>query len=144
MSTRAIIGYKREDGKFAGGWQWNDGKELSSLLKKQFNTIEKVDNLISNGVWNNIIAPQDTDTLEHFKEWTERPNTNYYIVTVGKCHLLKEQPNDSAEFCFEGDTGVSCIEDGKIIFDSFECANGQDISYLYEFIPDSNTWKIHY
>lgn len=142
MSTRAIIGYKREDGKFVGGWQWNDGKGLCPLLRSQFNTIEKVNELISNGVWNNIITPQDKDTLEHFKEWTERPNTDYYLVEVGKCHLLKEKPDDSAS-CFEGDTGISSIENGIIIFDSIDDAIGQDINYLYEFIPVSNSWIIH-
>lgn len=142
MSTRAIIGYKREDGKFVAGWQWNDGMGLAPLLRKQFDTVEKVNELLSNGVWNNIVSPQNKEIFNLFSEWTKIPNSEYYLVSVGKCHLLKERPCDTAEYCFGGDEGIE-IKDGMILFDSFEIAYNQDINYLYEFIPENNKWIIH-
>ena len=142
MSTRAIIGYKREDGKFVAGWQWNDGMKLAPLLRRHFDTVEKVGELIKNGVWNNIVSPKNKDLLHHFETWAKRPNSDYYLVPVGKCHLLKEKPNDTAEFCFGGDEGVE-VEDGKIVFDSIEKAMSQDINYVYEFVVEENRWKVH-
>ena len=141
MSTRAIIGYTREDGKFAGGWQWNDGMDLCPLLKEQFDSTEKIDNLISKGVWNNIVSADDTETLEYFKEFTVRPNSDYYLVEVGHCFLLKEKPCDSAEFWLDGDDGVS-VEDGRLVFDSIEIANQQDINFLYKFDISDSSWSV--
>ena len=143
MSTRAIIGIQNNDGSIKGGWQWNDGMNLKSLLKSQFDTIEKVNELISNGVWNNIVSPRDKKTLDHFTEWTKRDNSDYYIVSVGKCHLLKEKPNDNAEFCFGGDEGIIINDNGSMTFENFERALGQDINYLYLFYPETKEWKIY-
>ncbi len=142
MSTRAIIGIHNEDGSIKGGWQWNDGMGLIPLLKSQFNTIGKIEKLISNGVWNNIVSPRDKETLDHFMEWTKRDNSDYYLVSVGKCHLLKEKPNDNVEFCFGGDEGIIINVDGSMTFEDFERANGQDINYLYLFYPDTEQWKM--
>lgn len=142
MSTRAIIGIQNMDGTITGAWQWNDGMDLEPLLREQFNTLEKVQVLIKNGVWNNMFAPEDTETLKHFTEWSKRDDSQYYIVPVGKCHLLKEKPNDTAEFCFGGDDGITINKDGSMTFADFETANGQDISYLYLFYPGTNEWKI--
>lgn len=142
MSTRAIIGIQNEDGSIKGGWQWNDGMGLITLLKSQFNIIGKIEELISNGVWNNIVSPRDKETLDHFTKWTKRDNSDYYLVPVGKCHLLKEKPNDNAEFCFGGDEGIIINTDGSMTFEDFERANGQDINYLYLFYPDTEEWKM--
>lgn len=95
MSTRAIIGIQNMDGTITGAWQWNDGMDLAPLLREQFNTLEKVQVLIKNGVWNNMFSPEDTETLKHFTEWSKRDDSCYYIVSVGKCYLLKEKPNDT-------------------------------------------------
>lgn len=143
MSTRAIIGIQNKDGSIIGGWQWNDGKGLLPLLKSQFNTTDKIVELISNGVWNNIVSPRDKETLEHFTEWTKRDNSDYYLVSIGKCHLLKEKPNDNAEFCFGGDEGIIINDDGSMTFEDFEWANGQDINYLYLFNPETQEWKVY-
>ena len=142
MSTRAIIGYKREDGKFVAGWQWNDGMDLGPILRNNFKTMEKVERLIENGVWNSLVPPRNKDMLHLFEEWTQRPCSSYHLVIVGKCHLLKERPNDNAEFCFGDSEGVE-IENGKIVFDSIERAMRQDINYVYEFIEEENKWKTH-
>lgn len=142
MSTRAIIGIQNEDGSIKGGWQWNDGMGLITLLKSQFNIKGKIEELISNGVWNNIVSPRDKETLDHFTKWTKRDNSDYYLVPVGKCHLLKEKPNDNAEFCFGGDEGIIINTDGSMTFEDFERANGQDINYLYLFYPDTEEWKM--
>lgn len=141
MGTRAIIGFKRADGTFIGGWQWNDGMGLAPLLRRHFKTIEQVNELIHNGVWNNISSPRDNEKLKIFKEFSSRPNSSYYTVEAGKCKLLKERPCDSAEFCFGDDDGIS-IENGAIIFDSFLRAAHQDVSYIYEFDCDTNEWKV--
>lgn len=45
MSTRAIIGIRNEDGTITGGWQWNDGMGLISLLRKEFDTVERIQEL---------------------------------------------------------------------------------------------------
>lgn len=143
MSTRAIIGIQNKDGSINSGWQWNDGKGLLPLLKSQFNATEKIVELISNGVWNNIVSPRDKETLEHFTEWTKRDDSDYYLVSIGKCHLLKEKPNDNAEFCFGGDEGIIINDDGSMIFEDFERANGQDVNYLYLFNPKTQEWKVY-
>lgn len=143
MSTRAIIGIHNKDGSISGGWQWNDGKGLLPLLRSQFNTTEKIIELISNGVWNNILSPEDKETLEHFTKWTKKENSNYYIVPVGKCLLLKEKPNDNAAFCFGGDEGIIINGDGSMTFEDFEWANGQDINCLYLFYPETGEWKVN-
>ena len=44
-------------------------------------TTEKIVELISNGVWNNIVSPRDKETLEHFTVWTKRDNSDYYSST---------------------------------------------------------------
>lgn len=142
MSTRAIIGYRRNDGTFIGGWQWNDGMGLAPLLRRYFDTIEKVDELIHNGVWNSISSPRDKDRFEMFKEFSERPNSCYYTVEVGKCQLLKERPIDNATYCFEGDNGV-VIENRAIVYDSFTRVAGQDCSYVYEFDYVTGNWKTY-
>jgi len=143
MSTRAIIGIQNKDGTITGGWQWNDGKGLLPALKKYFSTLEKIKELISNGVWNNMVLPIDRETLERFTTWTKRKNSDYYIVPIGTCHLLKEKPNDNAEFCFGGDEGIIVNADGSMTFEDFEYANGQDISYLYLFYPETREWKVY-
>jgi len=143
MSTRAIIGIQNKDGTITGGWQWNDGKGLLPALKRNFDTLDKVKTLISNGVWNNLVKPRNKKTLECYTEWSKRENSDYYIVPVGECHLLKERPNDNAEFCFGGDDGITINEDGSMTFEDFECANGQDISYLYLFYPETREWKVY-
>lgn len=140
MSTRAIIGIQNEDGSITGGWQWNDGMGLAPLLCRQFNTKEKVLELIRNGVWNNIVFPNDKEILGVFTEWTKRENSNYYLVSVGKCHILKERPCDNSEFCFGGDDGIVINEDGSMTFADFDTANGQDINYLYLFYPETQKW----
>lgn len=142
MSTRAIIGIENADGSIRGGWQWNDGKGLLPLLQSQFNTPDKIHTLISNGVWNNMVSPYDTARLAHFTEFTMRKDSDYYIVPVGKCYLLKERPNDNAEFCFGGDDGITVNSDGSMTFESFVCAYGQDVNFLYLFKPDTSTWHV--
>lgn len=142
MSTRAIIGIKNLDGTITGAWQWNDGMGLLPLLRKQFNTTEKVHELVKNGIWNNIVSPKDNETLKHFTEWTKRENSDYYLVPVGKCHLLKEKPCDNAEYCFNGDDGITINKDGSMTFRNLETANGQDINYLYLYHPDTNKWEV--
>lgn len=116
--------------------------KITPLLRNQFDTLNKVQELIKNGVWNNIVSPKDTETLKRFTEWTKRDDSCYYIVSVGKCYLLKEKPNDTAEFCFGGDNGITINKDGSMTFADFETANGQDINYLYLFYPGTNEWKI--
>ena len=143
MSTRAIIGIQNNDGSINGGWQWNDGKGLLPLLKSQFNTIEKIETLISNGVWSTIVSPRDKETLEVYTEWTKRDNSEYYIVSVGKCHLLKTKPNDNAEFCFGGDEGIIINDNGSMTFENFERAHGQDLNYIYLFYPETKEWKVY-
>lgn len=142
MSTRAIIGIENSDGTITGAWQWNDGMGLAPLLRNQFDTLEKVQELIKNGVWNSIVPPKETDRLKHYTGWTERDDSCYYLVPVGKCHLLKEKPNDTAEFCFGGNNGVTVNENGSMTFENFEVANEQDINCIYLFQPRTNEWKI--
>lgn len=143
MSTRAIIGIQSDDGSIKGGWQWNDGKGLLPLLESQFNCENKIEELVSHGVWNNIVAPWDYELLEHFTEWTKRKNSAYHIASVGKSHLLKERPCDNAEFCFGGDEGITINADGSMTFENFTCAHQQDISYLYLFSPKTNMWQVY-
>lgn len=142
MSTRAIIGIQNADGTITAGWQWSDGMRLIPLLKRQFSTKEKVIELVKNGVWNTIVAPNDKETLDTFKNWTTRTNSAYYLVKIGKCHILKEKPVDTAAFCFTGDTGVLVNDDGSLQFKDFATAYGQDINYLYLFYPDKQEWKV--
>lgn len=143
MSTRAIIGSENADGTITGGWQWNDGKGLLPLLRKQFNTIEKVQELIRNGVWNNIVPPDDQDTLKHFTDWTKRDNSDYYLIPVEKCHILKERPCDNAEYCFSDCEGITVNEDGTMAYADFWTAQEQDINYLYLFDPESQIWNVY-
>lgn len=142
MSTRAIIGIKNADGTITGGWQWSDGMGLVSLLREQFDTLEKVQELIRNGVWSTMVSPKDTGNLKRFTEWTERKDSCYYLVLVGKCHLLKEKPSDTAKFCFGDDYSITVNEDGSMTFADFKTAKGQDINYLYLFYPESCEWKV--
>jgi hypothetical protein len=142
MGTRAIIGIKNKDGSIKAGWQWNDGKGLKPLLKSQFNTVEKIEELISNGVWNVIVAPKATADLKLFTEWTKRENSSYYLVPVGTCHLLKERPNDNAQFAFRENRDITVNEDGSVTFKDFKTAIGQDIGYLYLFDPETGEWNV--
>lgn len=144
MSTRAIIGIKNEDGTVTGGWQWNDGMKLISKLRNHFNTLEKVQELVKNGIWNNIVFPKDKDTLEHFTEWTKKENSDYYLVPVGKCYLLKEKPFEHVEYCFNGENGITINDDGSMTFADVDTAFNQDINYLYLYYPETNTWKTFY
>lgn len=41
------------------------------------------------------MSPKDTETLKRFTEWTKRDDSCYYIVSVGKCYLLKEMIQQS-------------------------------------------------
>lgn len=142
MSTRAIIGIENSDGTITGAWQWNDGLGLAPLLRSQFNTLEKAKELIKNGVWNNIVAPKETDRLRRYMGWTENDDSCYYLVSVGECHLLKEKPNDTAAFCFAENNGVTINVDGSMTFANFEITNEQDIDCIYLFQPETNEWKI--
>jgi hypothetical protein len=142
MNARAIIGIKNKDGSIKAGWQWYDGKGLKPLLKRQFNTVEKIEELISNGVWNIIIAPKAEEDMGLFEEWAKWKEFQYYLVPVGKCHLLKERPNDNAQFAFSENKDITVNEDGSVTFKDFETAIGQDIGYLYLFDPETNEW--HY
>ncbi len=63
MSTRAIIGIQNNDGTITGAWQWNDGMNIASLLRREFDTLEKAQELIKNGVWNNIISQKKVRIL---------------------------------------------------------------------------------
>ena len=85
MSTRAIIGIQNNDGTITGAWQWNDGMNIASLLRREFDTLEKAQELIKNGVWNNIISQKSKDPLRSFIDWTKRANSDYYLVGGGKC-----------------------------------------------------------
>lgn len=143
MSTRAIIGIQNSDGSITGGWQWNDGKGLLPLLKKYFPTEDKIERLITSGVWNNIAAPEDVHKLELFFEFSKRKNSNYHLIQVEDCQLLKEKPCDNAEFCFGEDEGITVNTDGSMTFENFKTANGQDISYLYLFSKETKTWKVY-
>lgn len=143
MSTRAIIGIQNNDGTITGAWQWNDGMNIASLLRREFDTLEKTQELIKNGVWNNIISQKSKDPLRSFIDWTKRANSDYYLVAVGNCYLLKEKPCDTAEFCFGDDEGITVNADGSMTFETFEVTNGQDINYLYLFYPEANEWKIY-
>lgn len=142
MSTRAIIGIQNANGTITAGWQWNDGMSKLPLLRKYFGTLEKVQELVKNGVWNNLVPTEEKNLLDHFAEWTKCPNSDYYLVSVKDCHLLKEKPCDNALFCFGSDECITVNDDGSMTFDSFETANGQDINYLYLFYPDTNEWKV--
>lgn len=141
MSTRAIIGILKEDGTVKAGWQWNDGMQLLPVLNKHFNNLEKANSLICNGVWNSMIEATDTGLLEDFTKWTKRENSQYHLVSVEDCYLLKEKPCDNAEYCFGGDEGITINEDGSMTFDSVSWALEQDISYLYLLNKDNKTWK---
>lgn len=144
MSTRAIIGIQNTDGTITAGWQWNDGGGLGPLLRRHYNTIDKIQTLINNGVWSTIITPKDKESLTLFTDWVKRENSGYYIVSAGKCKLLKQKPNDTAKFCFGGDKGITINNDGSMTFDNFETAHGQDINYLYLFNPETNKWKTYW
>lgn len=115
---------------------------LAPFLRRNFNTLEKVDELIHNGVWNNIVSPKNKENLSIFNEFCSRQNSSYYMVTSGKCYLLKERPCDTASYCFEGDDGI-VIENKAIVFDSLDRAKNQDVSYVYEFFPETGKWKTH-
>lgn len=70
------------------------------------------------------------------------PNSDYYLIPVGECYLLKERPCDNSDFCFGGDEGIIVNEDGSMTFADFETAQGQDINYLYLFDPVSKCWSV--
>lgn len=143
MSTRAIIGIRNEDGTITGGWQWNDGMGLISLLRKEFDTVEKIQELISNGVWNNIAGPHDKQEIKQFMEWANRQGSDYSVVPVGRCFLLKEEPCDNAAFCFGDEEGITINSDGSMTFANFITANSQGINYMYLFNPVTNTWRTY-
>lgn len=143
MSTRAIIGIKNENGTITGGWQWNDGMGLISLLRKEFDTVEKIQELISNGVWNNIAGPRDKQEINQFMKWAKRQGSDYSVVPVGRCFLLKEEPCDNASFCFGDEEGITINADGSMTFADFTTANGQDINYMYLFNPVTSTWRTY-
>ena len=143
MSTRAIIGIRNENGTITGGWQWNDGRGLISLLSKEFDTVEKIQELISNGVWNNITGPRDKQEINQFMEWANRQGSDYSVVPVGRCFLLKEEPCDNASFCFGDEEGITINADGSMTFADFATANSQDINYMYLFNPMTSTWRTY-
>lgn len=142
MSTRAIIGYRKADGTFIGGWQWCDGGDMLPILRKYFDTKEKVDSLISMGVWTTLISPKDSN-LNVFKEWESRPNSEYKVLDIEKCHVLTTNYYDVNNFL--DDYGVIGIENGAILFNTIQSASHHDINYVYEFIPVgiSTKWRKH-
>lgn len=131
MSTRAIIGIKNEDGSITGAWQWNDGGNLTSLLNKNFNTIEKATEIINEGMWSTMFTNKGAEKHERWlkdelhKEENEnippRQYTKIYDIQLLKHEGYYQRP--------------------PARYESFEDAMGQDINYLYLFNKNTNKWE---
>lgn len=127
MSTRAIIGVKNNDGSITGLWQWNDSSGLKFLLQKNFDTINKVMELINLGMISCLYNKKDADELDKWKEkydiqeegeWKSFGNVKAYQETRYKDKMPK-------------------------VYKDFEDAFGQDIDYLYLFDAETNIWSVY-
>jgi hypothetical protein len=131
MSTRAIIGIKNNEGSITGAWQWNDGGGLTSLLNKKFNTIDKVVELINQGMWNCMFSKKEA---EEYEKWL-------------KDNLYKNRNKDIPPHKYMSINGIQLLKDERYYerlpetYKSFDDAIGQDINYLYLFDTDTNKWE---
>lgn len=76
-------------------------------------------------------------------EWANRLGSDYSVVPVGRCFLLKEEPCDNAFFCFGDEEGITINSDGSMTLADFTTANSQDVNYMYLFNPVTSTWRTY-
>lgn len=131
MSTRAIIGIKQANGTIKGAWQWNDGQGMTSILNQNFNTLEKAEELIEEGMWSVIYTKQEASNHENWLKNDLYKGRNEKIPV----HSYKEL------------NGMQILRDGHdenrkpCIYSSFKDAKDQDISYIYLFDREKSEWK---
>lgn len=142
MSVNAIIGYKREDGTFVGGLQWNNAGKLTNVLKSYFNSKEKIDNLISNGLWLCINSNYD-NSWEIIKRCCKNNDTEFFIEN---CIMIKFEDNDEIlkDEIFQLIRELLDDNSGMIIFPSLDLVKDYGskfgINYLYEYDCHNKTW----
>ncbi|MEG1723796.1 MAG: hypothetical protein RR313_00240 [Anaerovoracaceae bacterium] len=135
MSTKAIIGYIQPDGTVVAGWQWYDGSGLLPALRRHFDTVEKIQELVKNGVWSAIITPRHTPDLS----WYQHCSDKYIITKAGKCYIAKKI-NLNVDFLVEGQDNIKVYK-GALIFKNVLTAHGQGAHYFYLFNPKSGKWR---
>ena len=137
MSTRAIFAKQLEDGKYLGGWQWNDGNIIPSELTKRISTLAEAELLISLGEWRCLMNRNEKNEHIKFCESLNKNNPKHYaeeekpkFQKIGKYYVLLKN-HKSVEF------------NKPQIYDSIEDMLGQDVNYVYVFDTMVNKWIKH-
>ena len=63
MSTRAIVGYKRDDGTIVGAWCWNDGYDIENDLKRDFKSLFDVEFILEVGMFAQFTLRKNMKTI---------------------------------------------------------------------------------
>lgn len=128
MSTRAIVGIQHADGSILGAWQWNDGNALTGLLNRKFNTLEKAQALIAEGMWSVMYTSKE---LEEYKK--------FLMQLASGSTQIKEK-------VFVEVNGIWLVKDCRWLnvaptkYSSYTHAAGQDINHIYLFNPITSKW----
>lgn len=126
MSTRAIIGIKRNDGSILGAWQWNDGNDLEELLNCYFGNDELAEELVQQGVFSSLMTTGDAERVKRD------------LLKIGICsnyipfHGAAVFPADKRGQFFEG---------VPTVYADLEDALGQDINYVY--LWENGRWQMY-
>ena len=124
MGTRAYIGIKNENGKVTAIYNHSDGglQNLGHLLRRYFNTEDKVRELINFGF---VSSVQDNQTYNECREQFSSFDENEWksLQTVPECKVHLMPVGEAAEE-----------------LDSIEDVMGCMICYGYLFIPQENKW----
>lgn len=135
MSTRAIIGIIRPNGTVVGGWQWNDGDEISHILRKYFTNEKDIKELIKQGTWRCLLTPRDNDIT-----WFLERVNDYKLIKVGKCFVAKAPKDFNVQ---NMQSAYTQVQDNMLVFKNLYDAFGQDINYMYIFNPKTKRWTTY-
>lgn len=126
MSTRAIIGIKRDDGAILGAWQWNDGADLEDLLNRYFGSDEAAEDLVHLGVFSSLMTTDDAESVK------------IDLLKIGICsHYI---PFHGAAV-FPADKRGQFFEGVPTVYAGLEDALEQDINYVY--LWENGRWQMY-
>lgn len=113
--------------KSKGGWQWNDGRDISvRMLQKHFTTKEKVMTLINLECWDNIFSYQTAEDFEEFFEKIHPSETNVEYVYIPIAGMLVKksygEPPRSSDY-----TSIAEVME-------------EDIVAAFIYSPDTGKW----
>lgn len=119
MSTRAIIGIKREDNKIIGAWNWCDGYDIKDVLDSDFQTLEDVHYLLSLGMFSSVNSKEE---YEEFLSWGKKNNINvanrYRFIPHNNAYIIQEKHH---------------IDREAEVYEDIDDVLGQDINVAYLF-----------